>query len=372
MYSIATKSKVKESTAQLFQPAPIPNYGSSPIQKLRRKLYKLFERPRSSRLATFISIIVLFTVLVSISVFLIESLPEYYGKNNTVLFILDAVTVGIFTVEYLVRLFAAFSTIRFIIYPLNIFDIAVIIEFYVTLITQSNTGVAFLRVLRLFRIFLLFRYEKFGLIFQVLIAALKKSVEAFSLLVTLLVMTLILFAALEYYAEQVWSDFNESAELWIYTWKDNEGQVSPFQSIPHSMWWCIVTMMTVGYGDNFPVTPLGKLVAAICAIIGIIVVAFPVAVLSDSFGKCYQEAHSEDSKAEKQKKLERKRKILSDHLISSFDMQEDIMKTLEEATAVISEIEAKLGDFDLTLTLFTTKGFAGSKQQRHPLRKIKS
>jgi len=97
---------------------------------------------------------------------------------------------------------------------------------------------------------------------------------------------LIFFSTLLFYAEQLQEDFDRSEREWVYNdHSDKPGKVSPFQSVPHTLWWCVVTMSTVGYGDTYPITPTGKLVAGFTMLIGVLILAFPVGVLSVKFGE---------------------------------------------------------------------------------------
>ena len=83
------------------------------------------------------------------------------------------------------------------------------------------------------------------------------------------------YSTLLYYAEQTQEEFDEDKKKWFYTDKSSDpGKESPFQSIPHTLWWSIVTMTTVGYGDTFPITPLGKMTAGFTMICGIFVSFF--------------------------------------------------------------------------------------------------
>jgi len=86
-----------------------------------------------------------------------------------------------------------------------------------------------------------------------------------------------------FYAEQTDMSFNTTYQTWFYS----DNTVAPFQSIVHTFWWCIVTITTVGYGDIFPHTPLGKIVAGFTMIFGIVMLAFPLTIISSNFSEIY-------------------------------------------------------------------------------------
>ena len=92
----------------------------------------------------------------------------------------------------------------------------------------------------------------------------------------------IFFGTCIYYAEISWCNQNENG-IWIYFRGDLNKEETRFQSIPRSMWWCLVTLTTVGYGDMFPVTPGGKIVASGTMICSLIAIAFPVTLLASAF-----------------------------------------------------------------------------------------
>jgi len=171
--------------------------------------------------------------------------------------------------------------------PLTWVDILAILPFYIQLIADSSAiKLTWVRVIRLARIFRIFKLGKYAEGFKVILKALIRSREALFMLVFFLILAIIFFSSLIFYAEQ--SDnatFNQKMGLWYY----EDGTVSPFTSIFHSAWWCIVTVTTVGYGDMYPITGAGKVVAAFTMICGILVLAFPMTILGASIGEVYSE-----------------------------------------------------------------------------------
>ncbi len=155
-----------------------------------------------------------------------------------------------FTVEFLIRLVVTDGILKFLRSPLNIIDITAVVSFYVDLCVTANlegeqhaiakSALELFSIVRVMRLFKLTRYIS-GL--KILILTFKASAKELSLLVFFLMVFIVLFAALVFYAER----FSPST-------------VNDFTSIPIGLWWAIVTMTTVGFGDQVPRSYAGKLI----------------------------------------------------------------------------------------------------------------
>ena len=184
---------------------------------------------------------------------------------------IEVASVGIFSVEYLLRLWCCTlraeyakpvrGRLRYAATPMAVIDLLAVLPFYLPFVGADLRHWRVLRLFRIFRIAKLSRYSEslrtFG---RVLVA--KKEDLISSLLVA---SVLFLLAASTLYAVE------------------NEAQPERFASIPDAMWWAIATLSTVGYGDTFPVTPLGKLMAGIIAILSVGVFALPTGILGAAF-----------------------------------------------------------------------------------------
>lgn len=239
---------------------------------MKRRLYELLEHepPLSSR-ARVVRAFILALILVSIAGLVLESVASIRLVAGPTLYILEVITVLVFSAEYLVRLWTITEDpryahpvrgrLRWVTSPLALLDLLAIVPFYLPFI------VADLRVLRLARVFRLFRVLKlarYSIALQLIAESARDKRE--ELLVTLgFILMLLLFAAsLMYYAE-------------------HDAQPEVFASIPASMWWAIVTLTTVGYGDTYPITAWGRVLAAATAVLGIAMLALPTAILSAGF-----------------------------------------------------------------------------------------
>ena len=168
---------------------------------------------------------------------------------------------------------------------MNIVDFLAIAPFYVELMlvgSPSGSSSAILRILRLIRVFRVFKVSRYLPWVGVFTAALAASVQPLLMLVFVLAIAVVVFSSAIYYAER--GEYDTVRKVFAYP----TGEVSPFQSIPDSMWWAIVTMTTVGYGDMVPITPAGRFIASIAALSGILVLAIPITIISTNFNAEYE------------------------------------------------------------------------------------
>ncbi|XP_076872439.1 voltage-gated potassium channel regulatory subunit KCNF1-like [Brachyhypopomus gauderio] len=242
-------------------------------------LWKLMEKPESSYLARAMAILSFLFILLSSVVMCVSTIPELHvyddgghEMENPTLEYIEMVCIVWFTAEYVLRLASAPNKVRFAFSFMNMVDFLTIMPFYVVLVlTHLGTavtelasvqqGVQALRVMRVARIFKLARHSS-GL--QTLTYALKSSLKELGLLLMYMGMGIFLFSALGYALEQSHPD-------------------TLFTSIPQSFWWAIITMTTVGYGDVYPRTTLGRCNAAVSFLCGIIAIALPIHPIINNF-----------------------------------------------------------------------------------------
>ena len=200
-----------------------------------------------------------------------ESVGVLRERYWSVLGPLEAITLTIFAVEYLTRLWAcrsdarysgSWGRLRWAVSPMAVIDLLAVLP---GLVTFGLLDLRFLRTLRLLRLLRLGRYSK-GM--QLIGMTLRRSKD--QLFVALSAVLVLLFMA--------------SAALYL---AENKTQPDQFGSIPQAMWWGVATLTTVGYGDVYPVTPSGKVLASIVAILGIGTFALPAGILASNFQRCY-------------------------------------------------------------------------------------
>jgi len=169
--------------------------------------------------------------------------------------------------------------------PLNIVDLISLLPFYIELVAGGtfggSSGAGVVRILRLVRVFRVFKVARYLPWVRVFSAALGASVQPLLMLVLIILIGVVIFGSLMYYAER--GEWDAAAQAWIRVDEFGATGPSPFSSIPACMWWAVITMTTVGYGDMFPVTTWGRAIAASAALCGVLVIAVPITIISTNF-----------------------------------------------------------------------------------------
>ncbi|KAJ8289499.1 hypothetical protein GJAV_G00002030 [Gymnothorax javanicus] len=248
-------------------------------ERCQKFLWKLMEKPESSLPARTIAIVSFFFILISSVVMCMGTIPDLQvedAEGNQVehptLDAIETACIGWFTVEYLLRLASAPNKVHFALSFMNIIDFLAIMPFYLVLVltylgtavmelANVQQAVQALRIMRIARIFKLARHSS-GL--QTLTYALKRSFKELGLLLMYMGVGIFVFSALGYTMEQSHPE-------------------TLFKSIPQSFWWAIITMTTVGYGDIYPKTTLGRCNAAISFLCGVIAIALPIHPIINNF-----------------------------------------------------------------------------------------
>ena len=178
----------------------------------------------------------------------------------------------IFTIEYICRFISCPNKQKFILSFLNLIDLFAFLPFYIEMIVpHSAKATPILRVVRLTRVFRIMKVSKYVKWIRVFNSAISKSIRPLLMLLYIMLIGIVLCSTSIYFIEKdIINPFTKKY---------------PFQSIPSSFWWSIITMTTVGYGDAVPQTTSGKLSGGITSLCGILVLALPITVISNNFNQ---------------------------------------------------------------------------------------
>ena len=240
--------------------------------RIRKRAYQVLDIPEAddglSKLVTNALVLLICLNVIAVILESVENIGNNFGK---IFFWFELSSVIIFTIEYIFRIWCCVESpdtrykkpligrLKYIIKPLIIIDLLVIIPFYLSFIIGLDLRI--LRVIRLLRVVRLTRYSGAWSLFSAVIKAQQKPLI---MTVFLLALALLIFSSLMYAIE-------------------NTAQPQAFADIPSAMWWAVATLTTVGYGDIFPVTSLGKILGSISAIFGIGLFALPAGLLASGF-----------------------------------------------------------------------------------------
>ena len=205
------------------------------------------------------NILIQILILVSVVTFSMETVPDLEPQTRIILRYIEIFSVVAFTIEYLLRIWVADRKFKFIFSFFGIIDFLAILPFYLAVGIDLRSLRA-LRFLRLFRILKLVRYNRAMNQFSRAIKSAKEQIFLF-IFITLI---LIYFASVGIY------------------YFENEAQPENFSSIFDSLWWAIITLTTVGYGDVYPITVGGKVFTFIILMIGLGIVAIPTGIISSA------------------------------------------------------------------------------------------
>ena len=260
---------------------------------LRAKLYRAFEPGQNAKeRLSMINRLLVVLVLLSFVLLALETEPAIGDEGQEIVDLLNALVVLIFAIEYAIRLWIAGENPKFkglkgrLRYMCSFYALADLFAFLPELLLILFAGdrfdaqtIALLKALRLLRLFKLTRYIP---AFDLLGEAIKRAGGQ-------LLTSLMLALALVYVSA-----------IMLYM-IEGEVQEEAFGSIPRAIWWAIATLTTVGYGDVYPVTPLGRVAASVIALAGIGLVALPAGVFASAFSDVLRE-ESDRKKEEKAKR----------------------------------------------------------------------
>lgn len=219
-----------------------------------------------------VSLFITLLILYSVVCFSIETIPDLSAGMRRFLWYSEVCVVGIFTIEYLWRIYTAEHRLKFIFSFYGIVDFLAIFPFYIAPAVDLRT-LRILRLLRLTRLLKLARYNSALLRFSKAIALAKEELLIF----TVGSMVMLYLAAVGVYHFE------------------HQAQPEVFRSIFDCLWWAVATLTTVGYGDIYPITTGGRMFTFVVLMLGLGLVAVPTGIVSSALSAIRQEQESKGS-----------------------------------------------------------------------------
>ena len=238
----------------------------------RQRVHALvFPSPYGGQLHHYYDLFIVVWVLISVLAVILESVDSIHYNLAVEFIILDAVAVLVFSFEYLMRIYSCVEEPRYqrlfvgrLSYaskPVAIIDLLAIIPFFLEVFLHHLIDLRFLRSFRLMRLFKLARYTGST---NTLFTIIRRESPILATSAFTLMLLVVLVASLGYLFE-------------------HEAQPDKFENIPTSIYWAVITLASVGYGDISPVTPMGRLMTTLMALIGLGLFAIPASILSSAF-----------------------------------------------------------------------------------------
>ncbi len=242
---------------------------------MRNHIYLLLDAGHHhlTPMARAVDIFIFSLISLNVLAVMIESVPEYYAAYGPYFDAFELFSVAIFTIEYGLRVWSAVESddprykspfkgrLRFMCSPLAVIDLIVLLPFLLGPLLGAD-----LRVLRALRLLRVFRLTRYASSMRILLQVLRQEGPVISAALFVLLMMIIVAASVAYIAE-------------------HKVQPEAFGSIPHALWWAVVTMTTIGYGDVVPQTAMGRIAAAVIGIISVGMVALPAGILASGFNE---------------------------------------------------------------------------------------
>jgi voltage-gated potassium channel len=242
--------------------------------RIRRRIYEVLKiSDKKGSLSWKFDVFLITIILLNVLVTVLETVQDIYENFGELIDLFNWISVVLFTIEYLLRVWTVVESprfrhpvtgrLKFIFSPLGLIDLLAILPFYLPFM---GFDLRFVRILRIFRLFRIFRVAKYIKAIDAIRHVIRQKKE--ELLISLMFVTflLIISSCIIYYVE-------------------HDAQPDLFSSIPATMWWSIATLTTVGYGDIFPITPLGRFLGSIIAVLGVGLFALPTGILASGFSE---------------------------------------------------------------------------------------
>lgn len=239
----------------------------------KQKVHKILDATDHSNVASkSFNIFLIFLIISNTIAVTLETVENIHAQYKHLFFYFEIFSVAIFTIEYFLRVWSITSStkyshplwgrIKFVFTGSALIDLFAILPFYLPIIIGFD--LRFIRILRLFRLVRILKISRYMHATKMISNVFKAKKEELVITLMLIFFLIVIVSSVMYYIE-------------------HEAQPDKFSSIPETMWWSVATLTTVGYGDVFPITILGKTLASVIALLGIGMVALPAGILASGF-----------------------------------------------------------------------------------------
>lgn len=247
------------------------------LKSLKDEVYSLVDSKSTKLSSKIVQGSIVIMILLNVFSLVLVSVKEIREDYFALFLNFKLFSIAFFTIEYLVRLWTITSNpayshpikgrIRYSFTSMQVIDLLAILPFYLSFV---HIDLRILKILRVFRLLRIFRISSYIPALAIIVSVLRRKSAELLISAILLFFLLLIASSAMYYAE-------------------NAAQPIAFSSIPESMWWSVITMSTVGYGDVYPVTTLGRILGGFISVIGIGFFALPTSILTSGFNEVLQE-----------------------------------------------------------------------------------
>lgn len=260
---------------------PLSVASPSRLTHARLRIHQVLSGATTDPLGRAVSFGLIGLILLNVLAVMAESVASIRASYGGLLTAFEVFSLAVFVTEYLLRIWACSvdpkyqhplsGRVRFALTPLAIVDLLAVLP---SLLFWTGVDLRFLRVLRMARLMRLAKLGRYSRALQAIWQVVRGKREELAMAAMLMVMILVVASSLMYMAE-------------------GDKQPEAFSSIPATMWWGIMTLTTVGYGDVYPITVLGKLTAAVIAVAGIGLFALPAGIVGSAFVELREQQKAE-------------------------------------------------------------------------------
>jgi voltage-gated potassium channel len=241
--------------------------------RVRQRVFEILEKGApGDRASRAFDVFIITMIATNVLAVILETVPALAIRFGAAFRVFEVASVAIFTVEYVLRLWSCTvlerfrrpfrGRLRMALTPLALVDLMAILPFYLPMLLPLD--LRFIRAVRMIRLFRLFKVGRYSESLRICGLVLRQKKEQLAITLFVVIIMLVIASSLMYYVEQ-------------------PAQPEAFSSIPAAMWWGIATLTTVGYGDVCPVTPVGKMLAAVIALLGVATFAMPAGIIASGF-----------------------------------------------------------------------------------------